>query len=87
MYSTWKKVLLGFQLRLANPICQRVPGLFGYLKLNRPMRFLLHDNCAQRHPITLCNIANFKFDQITSPELAINGKIEESQFTGVFGHL
>jgi hypothetical protein len=35
----------------------------------------------------LRNIADFKFDQIASPELAINGKIEESQFTDVVGHL
>ena len=30
---------------------------------------------------------NFRFDQITSPELAINGKIEECQFSGIFRHL
>ena len=87
MNSTWEKVIISFQLSLANPIHQRVSGLFRYLKLKRPMGFLLHYDCAWWHPASLGNVANFQFHEIASPKLAINGKVEESQFSGIFGHL
>jgi len=45
MNPTWEKILIRFELGLVDPRFKRISGLLCYLELNRPMRFLLHDNC------------------------------------------
>ena len=53
LFNGGKQELLRFQVRCSNPRVDRVPRLLGELKLDRPLRLLLHDNCAWGDMTTL----------------------------------
>jgi hypothetical protein len=72
---------------MIDPVANRVSRLFGDLKLNRRPRLLLHHHRSFGNGRTMSNIPNLDLDEITTSQLAIDSKIEQSQITNLQGHL
>jgi hypothetical protein len=68
---------------MSDPVANRVSRLFGYFKLNRLSRFLLHHYRSFGNARTMSDIPNLDLDEITTSQLAINGKIEQRQITNL----
>ena len=64
-----------------DPGSDRVSRLLSDLKLHRSLRLLLHDNRAWGDMNALDHITNAKPDQIASAQLAVNGEVEQREFT------
>src|SRR5438094_9801859 len=60
----WKEELIGLQMRVCDPGRDRVPRLFGDLKLNRSLGLLLHDNRARSNVTALYHVVHMEPDQI-----------------------
>ena len=65
-----------------DPGSDRVPRLLRDLKLHWSLRLLLHDHRARRDMSALDHITNTKGDQIAAAQLAVDGEIEQCEFTG-----
>jgi hypothetical protein len=72
---------------MIDPVANRVSRLFGNFKLNRLARLLLHHHRPFGNARTMSNIPNLDLDEITTSQLAIDGKIEQSQITNLPGYL
>lgn len=55
--------------------------MLGDLKLHGSLGFLLHDSRPHGDAIPVGNIANAQLHQITRPELAVDGDIEQGEFS------
>ena len=62
-----KQVIIRFQSRLVDPCRDRFPGLLGDFKLYGLVGFLLHHNRSFGDTLTVRNITDTQFDQITTP--------------------
>src|SRR5437016_4422315 len=58
----WKEELIGLQMRVCDPGRDRVPRLFGDLKLNRSLGLLLHDNRARSNVTALYHVVHMEPD-------------------------
>ena len=74
-------------MRRGDPGGNCVARLLGDLKLDRPLRFLLHDDRAGRAPATLDHIVNAESNQIATAQLAVDGEVEQGDLAGIAGHL
>jgi len=68
-------------MRHAQPRCNRVPCLLGHLELHRPLRLLLHNNCASRDLTALNDVVDTQPNQIATTQLAIDGEVEKRQLS------
>jgi len=48
--------------------------------LHRPLDLLLHDNCSGSDVTALDHVVDAKSDQIASPQLTIDGEVEQREF-------
>jgi hypothetical protein len=69
-------------MRLLDPVRDCVPRLLGDLKLHRPLGLLLHDNGAGGDVTALDHIVDTKPDQIAPPQFAVDGEVEQREFSG-----
>jgi hypothetical protein len=72
---------------MPDPRHQGFSGGCGDFELNRPLGFLLHDDGAARHLVTMAYVANFECDQVTPTQLAIDAQIEKCKFPRTPFHL
>src|SRR5208337_4350443 len=80
-HAARKEELLRLQMGRRDPGSDRVPRLLGDLKLHRSLRLLLHDNRAWSDMNALDHITNAKPDQVASAQLAVDGEVEQREFT------
>src|SRR5207249_6331033 len=81
-HTARKEELLRLQAGGRDPGTDRVPRLFGYLELHRPLGLLLHDNRAWSNMTALEHIADVKPHQVAPAQLAVDGEIEQREFPG-----
>jgi len=43
---------------------------------------LLHDNCPDSDPLAVTDVSNLQLEQVASPQLAVDAKIEQREFAG-----
>jgi hypothetical protein len=85
--ATFEEIIIRLQIGMIDPVANRVSRLFGDFKFNRLPRFLLHHHRPFGNGRTMSNILNSDLDEITTSQLAIDGKIEQSQITNLQGYL
>jgi hypothetical protein len=61
---------------VSNPGEHRFTGRLRDFELNRPLRFLLHDDRARGESIPVSDIAHTQLHEITATQLAVDGQIE-----------
>jgi hypothetical protein len=71
-----KKKISALAVRHAEIVVERLPGLFGELKLHRPTSFLLAHHCAINSVPVRGNVIDFDSDDIATAQLAVDGEIE-----------
>ena len=74
--STRKEEVVRLQRRFFYPRRGRFARGFGDLKLNWATGLLLHHDRSTRDAITMANVANTEFHQITGAERAINSQVK-----------
>ena len=85
--ATGEKIVVTTESCLADPARDRLPGLLSNLELNRTLRLSLHDHRPGSDASPLADIADAQTDQVTRPQLAVDGEIEKCQFTDVLSEL
>jgi hypothetical protein len=85
--AAFEEIIIRFQIGMIDPVANRVSRLFRDFKLNRLPRLLLHHHRSFGNARTMSNIPNSDPDEITTSQLAIDGKIEQSQATNLQGYL
>jgi hypothetical protein len=85
--ATFEEIIIRLQIGMIDPVANRVSRLFGDFKLNRLSRLLLHHHRSFGNARTMSNIPNSDLGEITTSQLAIEGKIEQSQITNLQGYL
>ena len=66
---------------VGEPIADCCSGLFSDLELDRPTGFPLDHRCAVLHPAPDAYVGHPKPDEVTAPQLAINGEVEKRKVT------
>ena len=56
-------------------------------ELNRPMRFLLHDDRPRGNLVAMTDVAYLEVDKIAAPELRVDAEIEEREVSYAIAHL
>lgn len=79
--ATWKQVATTISSNERKPGGQRILRLLGDFKLHGPLGFLLDYGGAVPDRTTRPQVLHAKSDEITGTELAVDGKIEERQFS------
>jgi hypothetical protein len=69
-------------MRRCDPGGNRVPRLLGDFKLDRPLGFLLHDDRPRSDSTALDHIVDAESNQIAAAQLAVDGEVEQCEFTG-----
>jgi hypothetical protein len=72
---------------LPNPRQQRLPCLLGDFKLYRSLSLLLHDGSPRRQALTVRDVPYPDLHEIAGSQLAVDGKVEQSELTGTLGEL
>jgi len=70
-------VVVGCAAAVLQPCGNGGPRRFKQLKLGRPPGFLLDDRNPCPHTVTAGEIANSNLDDVTPPQLAVDGEVEE----------
>ena len=83
----WKQKLVGLQLGFADPGRERLPCLFGDLKLNRTVSFLLQNDRARRYSVAPSHITDAQPDEVTGAQFAVDRQVKKGQFTCAIGQL
>ena len=68
-------------MRCGDPGGDRVARLLRELKLDRPLRLLLHHDGAGSDVTALHDIVDAEADQIAPPKLAVDGKVEQCELS------
>jgi hypothetical protein len=63
------------------PILNGRACLFGNFELNRPTCFLLNHRRSVSHPAADTHVIGLQPDEITTPEFAIDSKVEQRKVT------
>jgi hypothetical protein len=66
-------------MRVVDPGCYGRSRLLGNFELHRAMGLLLHNRCSRQYTIGQSNVSNMQLDQITSPQFAIDSKVEQRE--------
>lgn len=75
------------QVLLLEPEPDSLPGLLGYLKLNGSAGLPLHDSGSGPHPPIEGYIVDPESDQVTGPQLAVEGQVEKGQVPDAVSNL
>src|ERR1700758_4358250 len=65
----------------ADPILDRLAGLFGEFELDGATRLLLDDRRALAHSAARAHVVDLKANEVTTSEFAIDGQIEHRKVT------
>ncbi len=68
--TAWKQAVLRPKMRLRYPCPDRFTRRRGNFKLDRPLRFLLHDRRTSRDLIFVAYITYLQLEQVTATKLA-----------------
>lgn len=66
---------------LGDPCIDRLARGFGDLELHRPAGLLLHHRGTAGPAVAVGNVRDTQFDQIACTQLAVDGKIEQGEFS------
>ena len=77
MFPAGEKKLVILEFGMGDPSSQGLSGVFGDLKLDGPLSFLLEHNGAVHDGVTMCDIGNMQSHEVTAPQFAIDGEVEE----------
>ena len=70
-----------------NPFGDGFPRLVGQFELYRPMGLLLQNGGSTGYLVTVSDVRKLQFNQITGPELAIDGQVKQRQISRAISHL
>ena len=79
MQAGRKQVVFRSETGVTDPVSDGISRWFRDLKLNGPLRLLLHDGGACADPLAVRDVAHPQFDQIAGPELAVDRQIEQCE--------
>jgi hypothetical protein len=77
--ATRKEVPSATSTKAGKPVLNRGSGLFGDFELNRSTCFLLDHRRPIAHPAADTHIIDLHPDEITSPEFAVDGEVEQCE--------
>lgn len=78
-----KQALLRLQPRFLYPRADSGPGGLRQLELDRPLRLSLHDHRTRQNLVAVRDVANTQIDEVATPELAIDRKVEHGQVSNL----
>jgi aconitase B len=70
---------------MIDPTEHGLPSLLGDLELDRPLRFLLHDDGTMENALALRDILHAKTHQVTAAKLTVDRQVEERQISQTLG--
>lgn len=77
----------GSETSVTDPVRDGIFRRFRDLKLNGPLRLLLHDCRSGTYSIAMRDVAHSQFDQVAGPELAVDRQIKKREIANPRGEL
>lgn len=87
MDSAWEQEIVRLESRHRDPVRNTLSRRRRNFELHWLLCFLLHDNGPSGDVVAVAHVLNAQFYKIAAAKLAIDGKVEQRQFTNVMRQL